>query len=208
MLLSPVEVRVLGSLLEKKYATPEYYPLSLNSLTTACNQKSSRDPVTGYSEQTIEACVENLNEKRLVTKVSGAGMKVVKYKEFLTGRLSLTQPEAAILTVLMLRGEQTAGEIKSRCERIHAFTEIDDVEAEIVNMMNKPDPLVAMVPGTHGRSRKYIHMFYGSPELSKNDGNAQTVFKNPLEEEVGQLKLEVESLKQEISLVKKELGLS
>jgi uncharacterized protein YceH (UPF0502 family) len=208
MLLSPVEVRVLGSLLEKKYATPEYYPMSINSLTAACNQKSSREPVTDYSEQTVEACVENLNDKRLVTRVSGAGMKVVKYKEYLCDRLSLTQEEAAVLTVLMLRGEQTVGEIRTRCERIYPFADFDEADAVIEKMMNREDPLVTQVPGTHGRSRKFIHLFYGNPEVSSKGEAVEVSFRTPLEEEVETLKAEVEYLKSEIAAIKKELGLS
>lgn len=208
MLLSPVEVRVLGSLMEKKYATPEYYPMSINSLTAACNQKSSREPVTDYSEQTVEACVENLNDKRLVTRVSGAGLKVIKYKEFLCERLAISQPEAAVLTVLMLRGEQTVGEIKTRCDRIYSFAEIEEADSVIEKMMNREEPLVTQVPGTHGRSRKFIHLFNGNPEVSSNGEIVEVSFRTPLEEEVEKLKAEVENLKSEIAEIKRELGLS
>lgn len=208
MLLSPLEVRVLGSLIEKKYATPEYYPMSINSLTAACNQKSSREPVTDYSEQTVESCIENLNDKRLVTRVSGAGMKVVKYKEFLCDRLSLTQQEAAVLTVLMLRGEQTLGEVKTRCERIYTFTELEEADSVIEKLMNREEPLVTQVPGTHGRSRKFIHLFYGNPEIMGNSDIAEISFRSPLEEEVAKLRGDVENLRNEIAGIKKELGLS
>jgi uncharacterized protein len=126
--LHPVEIRVLGSLLEKEVTTPEYYPLTLNALVNACNQKSSRDPVVNYEEEAVQQALALLRHKGLAVRISGAGHRVEKYAHSLGERLNLGRRESAVLCVLMLRGPQTAGELRGRTERMHEFTEIADVE--------------------------------------------------------------------------------
>lgn len=207
MLLSAIEVRILGSLIEKKHTTPEYYPMSLNAITNACNQKSNRDPVTEYSEDQIEKCIEQLREKRLVIRVTGAGIKVPKYRELLTEQLSVLLPEEAVICVLMLRGAQTSGEIKNRCERIYDFNDLTAVEESVAKLTSREDPLCSVVPGTRGRGLKYMHLFYGQPEIQKSEDAFEVAYKPLIEDEVRLLRLEVETLKEEIAGIKRELGI-
>jgi len=207
MLLSAIEVRILGALIEKKHTTPEYYPMSLNAISNACNQKSNRDPVTEYSEDQIEKCIEQLREKRLVIRVTGAGIKVPKYRELLTEQLSVSLPEEAVLCILMLRGAQTSGEIKNRCERIYDFIDLTAVEETVAKLSSREDPLCSVVPGTRGRGLKYLHLFYGQPEIQKNEDSMDIGFRPLIEDEVRLLRLEVETLKEEIARIKQELGM-
>src|SRR5271170_6877798 len=126
--LHPVEVRVLGALIEKDITTPEYYPLTVNSLQNACNQKSSRDPVVQFDEQMVEQALEMLQTKHLVVRISGAGHRVEKFAHRLGETLNLGRREMALLCVLMLRGPQTVGELRGRTERMHDFNDFDEVE--------------------------------------------------------------------------------
>src|SRR6266446_5912703 len=126
--LHPVEVRVIGALLEKEITTPENYPLTLNALVNACNQKSSREPVVNYDEATVLQALAMLRAKGLALMISGAGHRVEKYSHTLGEKLNLGRREAALLCVLMLRGPQTLGELRSRTERMHDFVELEEVE--------------------------------------------------------------------------------
>src|ERR1035437_2456587 len=126
--LHAVEVRVLGALIEKDITTPEYYPLTVNSLQNACNQKSSRDPVVQFEERTGEQALETLKNKHLVIRISGAGHRVEKFGHRLGETLNLGRREMALLCVLMLRGPQTVGELRGRTERMHGFNDLDEVE--------------------------------------------------------------------------------
>src|ERR1700694_5027102 len=119
--LDPVEVRVLGALLEKEIATPEYYPLSLNALVNACNQKSNREPVVSYDEDIAETALEGLRAKGLAVRITGADIRVPKHGQRFTEKFNLGRREAALLCVLMLRGPQTVGELRGRSERLHTF---------------------------------------------------------------------------------------
>ena len=149
--LHSIEVRVLGSLLEKDLTTPEYYPLTLNALQNACNQKSSREPVVSYDETTVAQGLELLRQKQLVLKVSGAGHRVEKYAHRLGETLNLGRRELALLCVLMLRGPQTVGELRGRTERMHPFEDMEEVERVLESLaVREPDPLAA--PATRGRS--------------------------------------------------------
>ncbi|HXP84475.1 MAG TPA: DUF480 domain-containing protein [Bryobacteraceae bacterium] len=142
--LHAVEVRVLGSLLEKESTTPEYYPLTVNALVNACNQKSSRDPIVQYDDATVEAALDTLRQKGLVLKISGAGHRVEKYAHRLGETLNLGRRELALLCVLMLRGAQTVGELRGRTERMHAFEDLDEVERLLEHLATRePEPLVA-----------------------------------------------------------------
>ena len=126
--LNPVETRILGALLEKDLATPEYYPLTLHSLQAACNQKSNREPVVDYDEDTVFQAIQLLNGKGFVVRVTGAGHRVDKYGHRLGEKLNLGRRELALLSVLMLRGPQTVGELRGRAERMHDFTDLEEVE--------------------------------------------------------------------------------
>jgi uncharacterized protein YceH (UPF0502 family) len=159
--LHPIEVRVLGALLEKDIATPEYYPLTVNSLQNACNQKSSREPVVAYDETTVLQALELLKNKGLVIRVSGAGHRVEKYGHRLGEKLNLGRRELALLCVLMLRGAQTTGELRGRTERMHDFADMDEADRVLETLAARDEPLVARAP--RGR---WVHLFAGEPEHS------------------------------------------
>src|SRR5512142_288645 len=127
----PVEVRVLGSLMEKEVTTPDYYPLSLNALVNACNQKSNREPVVSYDDDTVERALEGLRAKGLAVRMTGGDSRVPKHGQRFTEKLNLGRREAALLCVLMLRGAQTVGELRGRAERLHAFDDLEGVESTL-----------------------------------------------------------------------------
>jgi uncharacterized protein YceH (UPF0502 family) len=163
--LTAVEVRVLGALVEKEMATPEYYPLTLNALLNACNQKSNRDPAVSYDEDTVAEAIDSLREKKLAAVITGAGMRVPKYRELLSESLNLGRRELAILCELMLRGPQTVGELRDRAGRLHPFADLDEVESILRRLMEwQPDPLavrLARQPGT--KEQRNAHLLSGEP---------------------------------------------
>jgi uncharacterized protein YceH (UPF0502 family) len=191
--LHSIEVRVLGSLLEKDLTTPEYYPLTLHALQAACNQKSSREPVVNYDETTVAQGLELLRQKQLVLKVSGAGHRVEKYAHRLGETLNLGRRELALLCVLMLRGPQTVGELRGRTERMHPFEDLEEVERVLEALAaREPDPLAA--PASRGRWR---HLWSGA-EVETAD-EAETSAPRPnLEARVAALEREVEDLKRQM----------
>lgn len=192
--MHPVEIRVLGALLEKEVTTPEYYPLTLNALVNACNQKSSRDPVVNYSEEVVQQALALLRHKGLAVRISGAGHRVEKYAHSLGERLNLGRRESAVLCVLMLRGPQTAGELRGRTERMHEFAEIADVEHCLESLAQRsPEPLVAPMP--RGRWR---HLLGGVADTASevSESAAPGVAASDLEERIAALEREVAELKQ------------
>ena len=194
--LHSVEVRVLGALLEKDLTTPEYYPLTLNALQNACNQKSSREPMVNYDETTVAQGLELLRQKQLVLKVSGAGHRVEKYGHRLGETLNLGRRELAILCVLMLRGPQTVGELRGRTERMHPFEDMEEVERVLESLASRqPDHLTA--PATRGRWR---HLWSGSEPVAETMEEAETsgTPRPSLEGRVAVLERELEDLKRQI----------
>lgn len=164
--LDAVEQRVLGSLLEKQVTVPGSYPMSLNALRTACNQSSSRDPVTDYDDRTLLDCLRGLITNELVgTQWSGRGSRVLKYTQTLVDRLVVSSDERALLTVLLLRGPQAPGELKTRTERLHPFADRADVEACLAGLAERPDPLVLELERVAGQhDRRWVHLL-GEVEL-------------------------------------------
>ncbi len=198
--LYPTEVRVLGALLEKEITTPEYYPLTLNALVNACNQKSSRDPVVNYQEEEVQQALALLRHKGLAVRISGAGHRVEKYGHSLGERLNLGRRESAVLCVLMLRGPQTAGELRGRTERMHEFTEIADVEHCLQSLAERtPEPLAVAMP--RGR---WSHLLGGVPDPAQGAAEAAAPASG-LVERVATLEREVAELKHEISELKQTL---
>jgi uncharacterized protein len=191
-LLHAVEVRVLGALIEKDITTPEYYPLTVNSLQNACNQKSSRDPVVQYDEDTVEQALELLRNKRLVIRISGAGHRVEKFGHRLGETLNLGRREMALLCVLMLRGPQTVGELRGRTERMHDFTDLEEVE-RVLETLEKRDPEALVARASRGR---WVHLLGGPVEL--DDYAPVAVVRTPLEERVAALERDLERLKQQL----------
>lgn len=163
--LSAIDQRILGSLLEKQRTVPGSYPLSLNGLKTACNQTSSRDPVVEYDDATLEQALKSLRERGLVRVVwSDTGRRTLKYHQLLDDQLTLEEPERAILTVLMLRGPNAPGELKTRTERMHAFTDRQEVELWLRAMSARPDPLVRELERRPGQQdRRWIHLLGAPP---------------------------------------------
>ena len=159
--LSAVECRVLGALLEKERLTPENYPLSLNSLTAACNQSTNRDPVTSYDEKTVEEANQSLRERRLVTMVVGAGARVQKFKHRLGEHYKLEEKEVAVLCVLLLRGAQTPGELRIRTERMHAFGSLSAVEETLSVLAREGLELVQAIPARPGQKEGRYRCTFG-----------------------------------------------
>jgi hypothetical protein len=165
-LLDPVEVRVLGALIEKEATTPEYYPLSLNALVNACNQKSNRFPVVDYDEETVRDAIERLRAKRLAMVIIGNG-RVTKYSQTISEKLNMGRRELAALCVLLLRGPQTLGEIKDRSERIFAFADLEEAERTLDRLAEwDADPLATKLPRQPGqKENRYAHLLAGEPAL-------------------------------------------
>ena len=163
--LTSVETRILGCLLEKERTTPENYPLSLNSLTSACNQTTAREPVVSFDEKTVENGANSLREKKLATVVFGAGSRVQKYRHNLLDHFDLDRREIALLCVLLLRGAQTPGELRSRTERLHSFSSLAEVEACLDELARGDAPLVRMLPARPGQKEKrFVQLLSGEPE--------------------------------------------
>jgi uncharacterized protein len=166
-LLNDAEVRVLGSLIEKQLTTPEYYPLTLNALTHACNQISNRDPVVAYDEKQVVRALESLREKNLAYIFYGSESRVPKYKHVVPEVLHLTPPQVAVMCVLMLRGPQTVGELRGRTTRLYEFKELPEVEATLEELTkHEPQPLVVRLPRLPGRNEsRYAHLLCGPVDI-------------------------------------------
>ena len=166
-ILSDIEARVLGSLVEKQVTTPEYYPLTLNALTLACNQKNNRSPVTSYSEDEVAQALETLREKNLTYVFYGSTSRVPKYKHVMTEVLHLSAAELAIMCVLLLRGPQTSGELTTRGFRLHEFSGLEEADAALSALMTRePDPLVIRLPRQVGQKEvRFAHLLSGEVEV-------------------------------------------
>jgi len=200
LLLHPVEVRVLGALMEKEIATPEYYPMSLNALVNACNQKSNRDPVVQYDEETVEQALETLREKGLVLMISGAGSRVQKYGHRIAEKLNLGRREAAILCELMIRGPQTLGELRTHSDRMHHFDDVTEVETVIERF---PE-LFTRLPRRPGeKEMRYAHLLSGPPAAVEATTETAVAPRQDrlgaLEAELAQLRGEIEDLKRQFA---------
>lgn len=170
MVLGDIEVRVLGSLIEKELTTPEYYPLSLNSLTNACNQKSNRDPVMALAEEDVVRALDSLRFNQLVVLSAGSG-RVSKYRHLLSEKLGFMPAELAILCELLLRGPQTVGELRTRGERMHPFGDLAAVEEVLQELIQREDPLIALMPRLPGRKEgRYAQLFSGVPNIDVDEG--------------------------------------
>ncbi len=162
MKLTETEVRVLGALIEKDITTPEYYPLSLNALVNACNQKSNRDPVMQLNEDAVRDALGGLQENRLAGPAGGADSRVTKYEHRSQEVFNFTRGENALMCVLLLRGPQTPGELRGRCERMHRFETLDDVQEALLKLMQREPPLVKVLPRQPGtKESRYVHLLVG-----------------------------------------------
>ena len=213
IILNDVEVRALGALIEKDITTPEYYPLSLNALTNACNQKNNRDPVVDYGEQAVSRAVDSLRTKRLAFALTGAESRVLKFGHKATDTLALPRPELSVLCVLLLRGPQTLGEIRGRTGRMHEFADLAEVQAVLQTLASRPEPLVTVLPRQAGtKESRYAQLLGGAiataaiadeaPAPEPVDPGADKIAK--LEAEVAALRGEVASLQQQFAAFRKQ----
>ena len=208
-LLNDVETRVLGSLVEKQLTTPEYYPLTLNALTLACNQKNNRTPVTSYDESTVAHALESLREKNLTYVFYGSTSRVPKYKHVLPEVMHLNAPELALICVLLLRGPQTPGELATRAARMHEFAGLEEVEATLNSLMaREPDPLVTRLPRQPGQKEaRFAHLLSGTPAIESIAGDSQpreTAVRFSQSDRVAKLESEVETLKSEMDKLREQ----
>ncbi|GAC13959.1 YceH family protein [Aliiglaciecola lipolytica] len=216
--LTPIQCRVIGVLLEKEVTTPDQYPLSINALTLGCNQKSNRDPVLNLSESEVQQAVDELRELKQINEHSGFGSRVAKYQhrfcntEF--GDLKLTRQQFALVCVLLLRGPQTPGELRSRTNRLAEFKNVDEVEATLEYMKTlNGECLVCKLPREPGkRESRYMHMFSGEPDISEFESVQESAVtssapQSSLAQRVDILEAEIAELKQQIQQFKEELGM-
>lgn len=200
-LLTDVEVRVLGTLMEKEATTPEYYPLTLNALVNGCNQKSNRDPAVNYDPETVERALEALRQKKLALFVTGSG-RVGKYGARISETLNLGRREAAVLCTLLLRGPQTLGEVKDRSERMFEFSDLAEVETVLAKFAEwESGPLVKKLARQAGQKEaRYSHLLAGEPIMQEASGTTVNAVTPPtriaqLEQEIERLRSDFEELK-------------
>src|SRR6185437_3385600 len=215
ILLNNIEARVLGSLIEKEITTPDYYPLSLNALVNACNQKSNREPVMSLDETAVSAALANLTDQNLAAGTGGRDSRVLKYEHRLQEAFNFDRLETAILCVLLLRGPQTPGELRSRTERMHKFDDLEQVQSTLQRLMKREPPIVAMLPRQPGtKETRYAHLLSGelqtpvfasehaapSPLRSSND--TERIAR--LEEAVARLEKELAETREHLAALQKQ----
>ena len=214
--LTPVEVRVLGCLVEKQRTTPQYYPLTLNALVTACNQTSNRHPVVAYQPDEVQDALASLRERELTRIVYSVHNRATKYRHVLDEALRVSDEELALLAILMLRGAQTVGELRGRSERMAEFASLDQVEATLDALAAREAPLVARLPRQPGQKEvRYAHLLAGPPSVDDEPAPAVTAAPSArgaaaadgaaleavarLEDEVRGLREELDDLRREVA---------
>jgi len=205
--LSDVEARVLGALIEKDITTPDYYPLSLNALVNACNQKNNREPVMNLDETAVRDALSSLQEKRLAGPAGGADSRVTKYEHRLQEVFNFDRRETALVCVLLLRAAQTPGELRGRAERMYRFETLDDVQSGLQKLMDRQPPLVRVLPRQPGtKESRFMHLFSGdiavdyvAPAVSQPRGES-------LESRISSLQNELISLRSEVAGLRRELA--
>ena len=211
IVLNAVEARVLGALVEKDITTPDYYPLSLNALVNACNQKNNRDPVMNLDESAVRDALNGLHNDGLAGPAGGADSRVTKYEHRLQETFNFSRGETAVLCVLLLRGPQTPGELRGRTERMHRFEDLDAVQSSLQTLMQREPPLVVVLPRQPGTKEfRYAHLLSGdieagelpAPRTASPPSNDQRVSR--LEEAVAALQNEVAELKQQLAEFRKQ----
>lgn len=204
-ILTPIQIRILGTLIEKSLTTPEYYPLSLNSLTTGCNQKSSRKPVTDYSESEIHEACNQLKILNFISIAIGGSSRTIKYKHNFINLFDFNTAEITLLALLFLRGPLTAGELNSNSGRMHEFADLENVLITLQKLSSYEKPLVKLLDKKPGQKEaRYIHLFSEFIEEDFNEVNdeVKTKLNTNLEERIKHLELEVEDLKQIVNQLK------
>jgi uncharacterized protein YceH (UPF0502 family) len=218
LVLNETEIRVLAALWEKEITTPEYYPLSLNALVNACNQKSNREPVMHVDEGSVRSALRTLDDNSLARSVSAADSRVTKYEHRLQEAFNFDRREAAIFCELLLRGPQTPGELRSRAERMHHFDDLSEVQSALQRLMNRDPALVKVLarqPGT--KEARYVHLLSGDilaassagaherPAIANRENQAKDSSRlQSLESEVAQLRKDIADLKQQLATFRKQ----
>ena len=209
-ILTDIETRVLGSLIEKQVTTPEYYPLTLNALTLACNQKNNRHPVTAYTENQVSEALETLREKNLAYVFYGSTSRVPKYKHVMPEVMHLSPAEMALMCVLMLRGAQTPGELRGNASRLYEFSSLEEVEAVLNGLISREDePLVVRLPRQPGQKEvRFAHLLSGEVSVEalavENERPSRQSAVERLEQKVDALTAEVERLKEQFEQFRKQ----
>ena len=209
--LTAAEARVLGSLIEKEVTTPDYYPLSMNALMNACNQRSNREPIMDLDGDDVRQALHSLEAKGLAGGARSADGRVTKYEHWLGEAFNFSRAETALICVLLLRGPQTPGELRGRTERMHEFTEISDVTAGLQKLMDREPPLVAILPRQPGaRESRYAHLLCGPVESaalpalvsSYADPGAPT---SQQDQRIAQLESTVAELQREVAALREKI---
>lgn len=205
--LNHIEVRVLGSLIEKDITTPDYYPLSLNALVNACNQKNNRDPVMTLDESSVRQALSSLQEKRMAGPAGGADSRVTKYEHRLQEVFNFDRREIAVVCVLLLRGPQTSGELRGRTERMYRFEALDDVEATLKKLMEREPSLAAVLPRQPGtKESRYMHLFSGdAPAIESEPVVARPRLHGSEDPRIANLEAEVSALRQEVADLRRQV---
>ena len=212
MILTEIETRVLGALIEKDITTPDYYPMSLNALVNACNQKNNRDPVMTLDEAAVREALGTLQEKRMAGPASGADSRVTKFEHRLQEVFNFDRREIAIVCVLLLRGAQTPGELRGRADRLYHFDALEDVVSTLDRLALRETPLVCMLarqPGT--KENRYSHLFSSEPleqqiaPVSAGE-SARATTSSGVGDRIGAIEEEVARLRQELSEVQQQLA--
>lgn len=206
-ILNEVEVRVLGVLMEKEKTTPDYYPMTLNSMVNACNQKSSRNPVVNYDETTVQNGVDGLKNHGLILTVTGGGSRTLKYKHNAAIVLDLDDREEAILCLLFLRGALTAGEINSMSGRLYSFGNLESVHDGILSLKNKPFPMVHQLEKQPGQKEaRLVHLFSGEASIAVLSEETTIEDKPMPQTETSDLEARVTTLEEELAALKAKLS--
>jgi uncharacterized protein YceH (UPF0502 family) len=216
--LSPAQARVLGALVEKEVTTPDYYPLSLNALINACNQRSNREPVMDLDEEEVRNALHRLEDLGLAGRTRGADGRVAKYEHWLGEAFNFTRAEAALVCVLLLRGPQTPGELRGRTDRLHSFDEISDVLAGLQKLIEREPPLVAVLPRQPGtKESRYANLLSGpvesaspaeiasTPRAAAQPSAAAVPLDEGQQDRIAQLEGIVAELRQEVAALRQKI---
>lgn len=202
-ILNEIEARVTGALIEKELTTPEYYPLTINALVAACNQKTNREPVVSYTEQTVQKALDDLREKNLAYVFYGSTSRVPKYKHILDKVLELERSEISIICVLLLRGAQTLGELRGRTDRLYDFADLAEVNQTLDNLMRRDEPLVFKLDRQPGQKEvRYAHLLSGEINVEAYAREAAAPTRQAGNERIETLERELENLRGEFNLFK------